>query len=187
MSSGTRIPFDEAFDIAREAGERLKPTVARIKAVGSLRRRRESVGDLEFLAEPIMDKDLFDANPTPILDPVRKVMHELGDWEKGGDRMMKVSNLLGHVGLDLDLFLVHPPAEWGSLMAIRTGPADLGVQCMIRFRKKGLLHVAGHVTKAGKVIPTPTEEDFFELAGVDCVPPDQRDTLTIRLKQEGRR
>ena len=186
MSSGTRIPFDQAFEIAREAGELLKPTVQRIKAVGSLRRRRESVGDLEFLAAPFIETDLFGADPQPILEPVRKIMHELGDWIKGGPRMMQIDNLLGHKGLVLDLYLVHPPAEWGSLQAIRTGPRTLGVQCMVRLRRRGFVHLSGRVEKGGKVIPTPTEEDFFKLASVECLPPDQRDAQAARLMKEQR-
>lgn len=183
MSEGPRFPFDVAYATAKEVSERLSPTLEKLKAVGSLCRRRPSVGDLEFLAIPFFDEDLFGGNPKPILDPVRLALHELGTWVKGGDRFMQVSDVLGTEGLSLDLYLVHPPAEWGSLEAIRTGPRLLGLLCMMRLAQNGYTHQGGRVLKGGKTIPTATEEDFFKLAGIACLPPNQRDAQAAQLKR----
>ena len=183
MSEGPRFPFEMAYATAKEVSERLSPTLEKLKAVGSLRRRRPSVGDLEFLAIPFFDEDLFGGHPKPCLDPVRLALRELGTWVKGGDRFMQVKDLLGRKGLSLDLYLVHPPAEWGSLEAIRTGPWELGLLCMMRLTKNGYKHVGGRVRKNGITIPTPTEEEFFKLAGIECLPPNQRDAQTAQLKR----
>jgi DNA polymerase/3'-5' exonuclease PolX len=42
----------------------------------------------------------------------------------------------------------------------------------------GLRHVDGHVERVatGEVVPTPTEEDFFRLAGLPFLPPAKRDS-----------
>ena len=183
MSEGPRFPFDVAYAKAEEVAERLSPTLEKVKAVGSLRRRRPSVGDLEFLAIPFFDEDLFGGNPRPILDPVRLALRELGSWVKCGDRFMQVADVLGTKGLSLDLYLVHPPAEWGSLQAIRTGPWQLGLLCMMRLTQNGYKHRDGRVYKNGITIPTPTEEDFFKLAGIECLPPSQRDAQAAQLKR----
>lgn len=183
LSEGPRFPFEVAYATAEEVSERLSPTLERLKAVGSLRRRRPSVGDLEFLAVPFFDEDLFGGDPKPCLDPVRLVLRELGTWVKGGDRFMQVKDLLGTEGLSLDLYLAHPPAEWGSLEAIRTGPRLLGLLCMMRLAQNGYTHQGGRVLKSGKLVPTPTEEDFFGLAGIECLPPNQRDAQAAQLKR----
>lgn len=184
MSSGRRFPFEEAFEIASEAVEVLKPTVEKLKAVGSLRRQRETVGDLEFLAIPFFDEDLFGGSPTPILDPLERALRSLGAWKKGGSRHMQITDLMGHQHLQLDLFIVHPPAEWGSLLAIRTGPAALGILSMMGLNKRGFSHLRGGVYKKNTLHPTPTEEEFFKLAGIEYVLPFQRDELAERLKKQ---
>jgi len=182
MSTGARIPWADAYALAEEVAERLAPVVGRLKCVGSVRRRKPTVGDLEFVAGPIMHADLF-GGETPVLDPIRHVMHELGTWVKGGDRMMQVTDLLGRRGLTLDLYVVHPPAAWGSQVAIRTGPADLGHYVVTACRRYGYRHDQGHAQRldTGEAVPTDTEEEFFALAEVPCVPPPDREALAKRL------
>lgn len=178
MSDGRRIPFDEAFTLAKKVAAELRPVVVRSKAVGSLRRRKPHVSDIEFVVEPKMvPSDLF-GNKTPRVEPVRKVLQEIGTWIKGGERYMAVTDLYGADGVRLDVFLVSPPAQWGSQVAIRTGPADLGKHCMVKLKENGMRHTDGHVEKVGgELVPTPDEKDFFRLAGVKYVPPARRDSL----------
>lgn len=187
MSVGTRLPWTEACDLAQHVAERLAPAAARLKCVGSVRRRRPTVGDIEFLAEPHFDEDLLGGR-IPIIEPVRAAMLELGTWVKGGERMMQVTDLLGRVGLKLDLYLIHPPAAWGSLLAIRTGPAELGRYVVTFCRQHGFRHDGGYAQRldTGDRVPTDTEEQFFELAGLPCLPPHERDALAERVWAEHR-
>lgn len=183
MSIGLRMPLQEALELAQEVSRRLTPVMARLKCVGSVRRRKETVGDIEFLAEPVMHEDLF-GGTTPVIEPVRAAMHQMGTWVKGGERMMQVSDLLGHPGLKLDVYLVHAPSAWGSQLAIRTGPAELGHYCVMRMREVSRVrHDAGSAwcLDSGLPVPTDTEEQFFELAKVPCVPPREREELATRL------
>ena len=182
MSGGPRFPFDVAYPIAEEAARILTPTLDMVKVVGSLRRKRPFVGDVEFLGVPVFECDLFGSNPTPVLEPVRRALRGMGEWSKGGDRFMQITDLLGTPGLTLDLYLVHPPAEWGSLLAIRTGPWQLGLLAMMALNKNGYRHRHGRILEDGVLVPTPTEEDFFELAGIECLPPARRDAQAEELK-----
>lgn len=187
MSSGRPLPFDQAFEVAKEAATRIRPHVVRLKAAGSLRRRNITVGDLEIVAEPRMvEADLF-GTLAPDLGPLKQELESMGQIVRNGSRFIQVLGLLGHTGLALDLFLVHPPAQWGSILAIRTGPWQLGRYCVTAMKERGYAHKEGHVvrTDTGEVIPTPTEEAFFELAGVECVPPFRRDELARRLEAKG--
>lgn len=187
MSSGGRLPWDQAFEIARQVAAQLDPYVARLKCVGSVRRRRPTVGDIEFVAEPFIAGDLL-GNEEPVLEHVRRAMEGMGRWVKGGPRMMQVTDLFDHGGLTLDLFLAYEPAAWGSIVAIRTGPADLGRYVVTVCRDHGFRHEDGYasVLDTGEVVPTDTEEQFFALAGVECVPASERDELAKKLWSERR-
>lgn len=182
-SPGHRLLWGEAYAIASEVAAHLEPWCARLKCVGSVRRRRPECGDIEFVAEPPASEDLL-GQKTPLVEPIRAAVQELGDWVKGGDRMMQVTDLMGRHGLKLEVYLVSPPASWGSILAIRTGPADLGKYVVTRCREKGYVHSQGFAKRSGVQIPTDTEEQFFALADVPCVPPHERDALAERLWAE---
>ena len=157
MSLGRRIQYSEALDLAGRAVERLRLVVARVEIAGSLRREQETVGDIELVAEPVSNGDLFGPSPSPQIEPVQAAMKDMGRWVKGGRRMMQVTDVLGHRDVKLELYLVHPPAQWGSLLAIRTGPADLGQYCMTAMRPRGYRHHHGHAVRidTGELVPTP--------------------------------
>lgn len=182
MSLGTTVPFDEAVVIAQRIAELLRPHVRRIKAAGSLRRRRAHVHDLEFVIEPQMHADLF-GGETPVLEPIRRIAGELGEVLKNGDRYIQVDLVLDRpqflpkVDLRLDLYLCHPPAEWGSTLAIRTGPAQLGHFAMMQLNRWGFSHRDGGIysSRTGEKIEVPDEETFFRLAHLPCLPPTKRD------------
>lgn len=185
MSAGVRLTREDAYALAEEVSERLSPHVLELKVVGSVRRQRKTVGDIEFLARPVMNGDLF-GGETPALEWLLAALATMGSITKAGERMMQVTDLFGRADLKLDLFLCWRPASWGSLLAIRTGPADLGRYVVTVMQRHGHRHVDGHAeTLDGKRVSTDTEERFFALAGVPCVPPSQRDALIERLLREG--
>ena len=184
MSLGHPMPYGKALRLARDASEWLRPVVQRLEIAGSLRRRREQVRDIEFVAEPHFNGDLF-GGESPLVKPIRAVLHEMGTWVKGGERMMQVTDLFGHEGVKLELYLVHPPAQWGSILAIRTGPYQLGEHCMSAMWPRGYQHRRGHAVRidTAELVPTPEEADFFRLAGVPCLPPPLREAQARQLKQ----
>lgn len=185
MSTGPRLPFNDALQLAQRVFHEIKPLVAQAKCVGSLRRRRDTVGDLEFVVEPWMiEVDLFGTLGPDVLTLKAAVLN-WSTWVKGGDRMWQVTDVFGREGVKLDIYLAYRPAEWGSLVAIRTGPWELGRIAVTRLRERGTPHRDGHVPGH----PTPTEEAFFELAGLECRPPHERDAYAEQLARElaGRR
>lgn len=215
MSTGLRLAWKEAYDIARGVSEHLTPVVEELKCVGSLRRKRPDCGDLEFVARPFYQTDLVGGRE-PMIDAVRAALLELGTWVKGGPRMMQVTDVLGVGGLKLEVYLQHPlscgqcgqlidsSAEavvkrgvcpcgakqfvgsmWGSLVAIRTGPWQLGRHVMAECRKYQVKHQDGFAVDAsrGYLLPTDEESQFFGLARFPCVPPAERDALAEKLTQ----
>lgn len=184
MSDGSLLPWADAYALAEHAAEVLRPHVQRLKAVGSLRRRRPYVRDIEFLAEPRMVVDDLFGNMAPDVAPIRAALEQLGTWVKGAERMMQITDLGGRVGLKCELYLVHPPAQWGSLLAIRTGPYELGRHAVTRMRERGFRHDGGRVLRGSEVIPTPTEEDFFAAAWLPCLAPHLRDEFAQQLEAQ---
>lgn len=183
MSDGVRIAWEHAFSIAGEIAAELGPHVAELKCVGSVRRKRETCGDIEFVARPKMATDLA-GDTYPILDEIEACLAQIGPRTKGGDRMLQIKDIFGLRGLKLDLYLVWGQSSWGSQLAIRTGPWELGRHCMIEMRKNGYEHEDGCARRieTKEVVPTETEEAFFALAGVPCVAPSRRDALMESIK-----
>src|SRR5690348_11104894 len=63
MSTGTRIPLRQAEQSAERLIERIRDCCERIEVAGSIRRRLPTVGDIELVAVPKIDRqpviDLF--------------------------------------------------------------------------------------------------------------------------------
>jgi DNA polymerase/3'-5' exonuclease PolX len=184
VSIGRPVPLARALEIAQQISELLAPVVARSKVAGSVRRQRPVIRDIEIVIEPRVNVDLL-GHGHPDLAAVHRALRELGDWSKGGERYVKIANVLGNEGMDLDAFIVHPPAIWSVILAIRTGPAELGQWAVTRMRKYGRRCEDGRILdmRSGEELPCETEEAFFEYAKLSCLPPRFRDSAGARAPQ----
>ncbi len=179
MSDGQFRPWTEAAEIAKRLSGELSAVALRAKTAGSVRRQKAQVRDIEIVAEArIVEGGLF-AEPVPDVLSIRAVVETWGPVTKGGERFLQVQ-LPG--GPRVDVFVVAPPAQWGSILAIRTGPAELGQLAVTRLKMYGLRHEGGRVLDSrGNVVPTPSEEVFFALAGLPCLQPRLRDYEAARV------
>jgi len=179
-----RLPV--ALRRAEAAMEQLAPLVERVEVVGSVRRSKPEVKDIELLIEPRMVAvDLF-GTPGPDLEPIRGLVAHWGDLAKNGRRYIQVVDGDARERVQWDLFLCHPPAEWGALKVIRTGPAEFSMRCVQSLRNHGYICRDGGVYRSrlrggelelvpsGDPIPTPTERDFLELCGLRWIEPEDR-------------
>ena len=113
MSLGLSMPHAEAASLTKTLIEDLNPHVERIQVVGSVRRRRPHVSDIELLIEPRMVvADLFGGLALDI-GGLKNELEKLGRIVKGGDRYIQVAEVYGRTSTKLDVFLVHPPAFVG--------------------------------------------------------------------------
>lgn len=206
----------DALRIAQELVERLRPACTRIEIAGSVRRGKPDVKDIEIVAVPDLtfppvDRPVF-GQPAPKiyatkLDKLLAQFHDEG-WlkrEKIGPKYKKVlidpqkfgielggDSMFG--GISLDLFLVTPPAEWGVLMAIRTGPADFSHWCVTRQRNGGVMPNT-HRCQDGAVWLGATEEkhpdpstklsmseeiDFLKFLGLEWIEPGEREARWMK-------
>jgi len=166
----------------------VSPFCDRVKIAGSVRRGKAEVKDIEIVAIPRPCVDLFGA-PTSgetELDGMLRFLVEQGEMSllKNGPRYKQAVLTPegypgGKAGINLDLFLVLPPAQWGVILAIRTGPADFSHWMVTPRCKGGGLPSEyqvrdGGVYLDGSLIEMPGEADLFKLLGMDWVEPGER-------------
>lgn len=175
MSMGAKIHLEHAQKFAERARKDLEPVVKQITVVGSVRRRVSYVGDIEVLVRPMMQTQLFGGDE-PMTDAIKRKLWEMGRWVRGGQRMMKITDLYGFPDISLDVFLVHPPSEWGVLKLIRTGSRRFSTRVATRLKGLGTPFRDGRILDlaTGETIPAPTERDVFAAAKMPYKAPEDR-------------
>ncbi len=178
MRSG-RYLISYAEGVAAELTEALQstPGVESITPAGSLRRGRETVGDLDLLvtgpaAEAVLDR--FIAYP--------RVEEVLGHGEN------KASAKVGREGLQVDVRAL-APASFGSAMQYFTGSKDhnvavrtRAVRMGLKLSEYGLFRVDDDSKVAGE-----TEAGVYEALGLPWIPPELREnTGEVEAAAEGR-
>lgn len=171
-----KLPLAQAEEIAQGLVERLSGRCLRIEIAGSIRRRKPEIGDIEIVAEPYPTFDMFGLETY--------FPHELDqiDWTNYG-RLIKNGSRYKQIelteGINLDLFIVLPPAQWGVIYLIRTGSAEFSHRFVTPRKYGGLLPSNlrvqdGAIWSNNHIIETPQERDVFDLAGVPWIEPEER-------------
>ncbi len=183
------IPLAEAVAIAEELLEMLEPVTTRREVVGSVRRGKPMVRDIEILAEPALTpvaRNLFGEVIAwrDELDCWCREQLDAGVFGYRLDREGRHANgerykRLTYAGVALDLFICRPPASWGVLEAIRTGPAEFSRRLVTQRGFGGLLpfgfRVAdGAVYRNEERVDVPDERALFVLLGLRWVEPAER-------------
>jgi DNA polymerase (family X) len=164
-----------AAELAEVLGQ--APGVERVTTAGSLRRGRETVGDLDLLVTgpaPAGALDRFVAYP--------RVEEVLARGEN------KASAKVGREGLQVDVRAL-PPESFGAAMQYFTGSKDHNVAIRMRAVKMGLklseyglFRVEGDAKIAGE-----TEEGIYRALGLPWIPPELREnTGEIEAAEQGR-
>ncbi len=157
--SGGRVHLGIAMDLAERVIGSL-PT-ERIAYAGSLRRMRETIGDIDILAVgPPGLMDLFSRQPY-VTEVIAK-----------GERKTSVRT---DRGLQVDLRLV-PDESWGAAMIYFTGSKEHNVRIREMAVKKGWkLSEYGLFDGDGRLIAAETEEDVYDALGMRWIPPTLRE------------
>ena len=141
------------------------PGVEKIKPAGSLRRGKETAGDLDLL---VTGPGAADALESFVAHP--KVHDVLG---KGPN---KASIKYGLEGLQVDLRAL-PNESYGAALQYFTGSKDHNVALRQRALKMGLTLNEYGLAKVdgGKRVASETEEDIYQTLGLDWIPPELRE------------
>ena len=166
QSAGDRVLLGVAMDLAEEILGELKGNraVKRADIAGSLRRMRETIGDIDILVaseEPAKVMDAFAG-----LSYVERVMAQ-GETK---------SSIVTTKGLQVDLRVIDPNV-WGAALQYFTGSQAHNVHVREMAVRKGLkLSEYGLFrAKSGKLIVAETEEEVYERLGLPWIPPTLRE------------
>jgi len=136
--------------------------VDRLEVAGSLRRRRESVGDLDILATSVEP------------DRVLAAFVALPDVATVRVRGPTKATVVVGSGLQVDLRVVEP-AAFGAALQYFTGSKDHNVQLRTRARDRGLKVNEYGVYRDENRIAGATEEDVYAALGLRWIPPEIRE------------
>jgi DNA polymerase/3'-5' exonuclease PolX len=191
------VPLAVARVVAEAVVHHLTPFASQIAIAGSVRRKRKYVSDIEIVMAPGVsgvDVDLFGVAE-------KQHFHDPNEGIAAYNRIeakhpLKIRDVLGkddvtrqidgpryksfedtNTGIAIDLFIVRPPATWGCLFFIRTGPADWNKRAMKLAHVRGLKFDKGRLVRQATTrtaLDTPTEKDVFRALKMPFKPPSAR-------------
>jgi len=174
-----RISIYEASSIADEVIDYLKkmPKVKRISAAGSLRRMKETIGDIDILAS---GKD--GAGIIGYFAKYPKALRVLAEGETKGSIVIKTAATERQV----DLRIVDD-SEFGSALQYFTGSKAHNIKLRGMAKDKGLKISEYGVFRGRKNLASKEEIDVYLVLGLPLIPPEMReDRGEIELGCEGK-
>jgi DNA polymerase (family 10) len=162
-----RIPIYEAAEISDEILSYMKtlPGVKRVTPAGSLRRMRETVGDIDILAtgddgEKIVD--FFEKYP--------EASRVLASGKTKGSIVVRA----GRDARQVDLRAV-PDDSYGAALQYFTGSKAHNIRLRSIAKEKGMKISEYGVFKGDEKIAGRTEEEVYEAVGLPYIPPELRE------------
>lgn len=204
MSQGEGVAFRGAWAVAVGLVQALEPACERIEIAGSIRRHKTEVHDIELVAVARVEEradGLFGTTEVDLLDERIGALMANGYLaprlveNHRADGRIDVQQKLGPAfkalitprGIPVDLFIVRPPATWGVIYGLRTGPGTWNTRLVTDCKTIGRKVEGGQVWRwtgsAWVVVPTPEERDFFAAIGQPWVEPAERSVERVRIER----
>jgi DNA polymerase (family X) len=166
-----RVPAADAIALAEEVVARLRARhdVEEVAFAGSLRRMRETIGDVDVLVAS-------SADPAPIHEAFRE-MDLVASVIAAGE---KKSSVITVRGIQVDLRVVEPDA-YGAALQYFTGSKAHNIRVRERAVRAGLLlNEYGMFRRtdegtAGEMVASRTEAEVYEAIGLPWIPPTMRE------------
>lgn len=165
----------------------IAPYVSRYEVVGSIRRRRETVNDIDLIAIPHLlgftDDQAWNKIPHVLNQRLNAAV------ERRGKELIRIlmPNCLEtpaknsnpfvdyRHSVQVDLYRARPET-WGILELVRTGSKEHNVElCAHALKHQMMLSAARGILKGGVVIASKTELDIFQALGLPYVEPKDRE------------
>jgi DNA polymerase (family 10) len=164
---GARVRIDQALGLAQAllAGLRDAPGLIRIEIAGSLRRRRETIKDIDI----VVSSD----DPTPIMD---RFVSLPGVQAITGQGETKSSVVVAGAGvvMNADLRVVKDSHFFYTLHHF-TGSKEHNVALRTRAQAMGLKINEYGLFKGDKLVPCKDEADIYKALGLAWMPPEMRE------------
>jgi DNA polymerase (family X) len=168
QKESNRTPLKEALLKANELLGQIEkiPGVAKAVLAGSLRRQKETIGDIDIVVIAAPKKRKKISETITAFAQVDTVL------ARG---LTKISVLLKTAPLQLDIRIIKGD-EYGAALLYFTGPKEHTVQLRIRARNKGykLNEYGLFEAETGKKLAGATETGIYHLLDLEYIPPEQR-------------
>ena len=159
-----RLIIGEVYPLVKQIEKRLQHIdgVKNAVAAGSIRRMKETIGDIDYLVAANDPKRVID-----FFVKMPEVQEILGMGQ--AKAFVKLAS-----GIDADLLVV-PDESWGAALQYFTGSKEHSVQLRKIAISKGLRLNEWGIFKGDKRIAGATEEEVYKILGLQWIPPEMRE------------
>ncbi|MFH1575480.1 MAG: DNA polymerase/3'-5' exonuclease PolX [Candidatus Nealsonbacteria bacterium] len=159
-----RFLLNEILPKTKEVYEKLKiiKEVERVDCCGSVRRMKETIGDVDFL--------VISKNPAIVMDFFVSMPGVIKVWGKGKTK----SSVRTKEGFDIDIRVV-PKKSYGAALQYFTGSKEHNIATRRIAMEKGLKLSEYGLFRGPKMIASKTEEDVYNALGMQWVQPELRE------------
>ncbi len=176
-SDERRTPIIRALPVAAEILEELRahPNVERAEYAGSLRRFRDTIGDIDILVAA--------SDPEGVMDAFVGLPIAADQLAKGDTK----SSIITSEQLQVDLRIVAPD-EFGAAILYFTGSKAHNIELRQRAMDRGWLlnEYALSDSESEEIIASSTEEDIYRALGLEYIPPEMREGRgEVALAEDG--
>lgn len=164
-----RFLISEALLVAEKIIEELKKSkeIEQISLAGSLRRKKETIGDIDLLATV---KRGYPHGAKKIMDAFTNTEGIIKVWDYG----FKKSSVRFDLGIDADLRVVKD-YEFGAALQYFTGSKEHNIITRKIALEKGLKLNEYGVFRKGERVAGKTEKEVYEIIGLDYIEPELRE------------
>jgi DNA polymerase (family 10) len=159
-----RFLLGDILPQVREIYQKLKSLkeVERIDIVGSLRRMKETIGDVDFL--------VISEKPEKIMDFFVSLPGVVKIWGKGKTK----SSVRMKDGFDMDLRVL-PKISYGAALQYFTGSKEHNISLRKIAIEKGFKLNEYGLFRGKKIIASSDEKEIYEKLGLEYIPPEMRE------------
>jgi len=159
-----RFLLNEILPKTKEVYEKLKTIkgVERVDYCGSLRRMKETIGDVDFL--------VIAKHPSAVMDAFVAMPGVIKVWGKGATK----SSVRTREGFDMDIRVV-PKKSYGAALQYFTGAKEHNIATRKVAMDKGLKLSEYGLFRGPKMIASESEEDVYKALGMPWIPPEMRE------------
>jgi len=171
-----RFLLGEILPIAQEVLAKLRelPEVMEVNTAGSLRRMKETIGDVDFL--------VISQDAAKVMDFFVSLPGVVKVWGKGGTK----ASVRLQAGFDMDLRVI-PAESYGAALQYFTGSKEHNIALRKIAIEQGLKLSEYGLFKGSEPIAAATEEEVYKALGLPLIPPELReDRGEIAAAREGR-
>jgi len=171
-----RFLLGEIMPVVRAILQRLEglKEVKQVSVAGSVRRMKETIGDVDIL--------VVSPQPKKVMDFFTSFPEAIKVWGKGSTK----ASIRVRAGFDIDLRVV-PAKSFGAALQYFTGSKEHNITTRKIAIAKGLKLNEYGVFRGARMIAGKTEEEVYKTLGLPLIPPELReDQGEVRVALQGK-